>query len=66
MFLKNVGKIDPDIVRMVGESIIDCEVLNETSGLGLIFTFSVFVDKKVECVRMKPLTCEMIAIQEKS
>jgi len=65
LFLKNVGKIDPDIVRMVGESIIDCEVLNGTSELGLVFTFSVFANNNYEHVKLKPLEFEKISIHEK-
>jgi hypothetical protein len=66
LYLKNVGKIDPNIIQMIGESISSCKVMNETTGLGLVFSFSVFMDKKSQDISLKPLICEKISIQEKS
>ena len=66
LYLKNVGKIDPNIVQMVGESIINCEATDGTSGLGLVFAFEVFADSKYECVKLSPLEFEKFSIQERS
>jgi hypothetical protein len=66
LYLKNIGKIDPNIVQMVGESVVDCKVANGTSGLGLVFTFEVFTNGKYERVELRPLEFEKLSIQEKS
>ena len=66
LYLKNVRNVDPNIVQMVGETIIDCKIMNKESGLALIFTFSIFVNSKYDRIELKPLEFEKISIHEKN
>lgn len=65
LYLKNVRNVDPNIVQMVGETIIDCKTLNKESGLALIFIFEIFANSKYDRIELKPLEFEKISIQEK-
>jgi len=66
LYLKNVRNVDPNVVQMVGENIIDCKTLNKESGLALIFIFTIFANSKWDRIELKPLEFETISIQEKS
>ena len=64
--MKNVKNFDPNIIQMVGEPIIDCEIFNKKSGLGLIFTFETYVNKKIEQIKLEALEFDKISIQEEN
>jgi len=66
LYLKNIRNVDPNIVRMVGESIIDCKVISGEIALGLIITFTIFTNSRWEHVQLEPLEFEKISIEEKS
>jgi len=66
LYLKNVRDVNSNILRMVGESIIDCKTLSGESGLGLIFTFEIFANSRWDKVQLEPLEFEKISIEEKS
>jgi len=65
LYLKNVRNVDPRIIQMVGESIIECKVVSMESSLGLIFTFTIFANSRWDHVRLEPLEFEKISIEEK-
>ncbi len=64
LYLKNVKNVDPTIVRMIGESIIECKTVNRESELGLIFIFETFANSKYDRIELEPLEFEKISIQE--
>lgn len=66
LFLQNVKNIDPNMVKMVGLPIYDCETIDKNSTLSLIFTFVTYANNKPEQIKIEPLEFDKISIQEKN
>ena len=64
LYLKNVKNVDPTIVRMIGESIIDCKTVEKDGRLGLAFIFTIFANSRWERIELEPLEFDKVSIQE--
>ena len=65
LYLKNVRNVDPCIVQMVGETIIDCKTVEKDGRLGLVLVFTIFANSRWDHIELKPLEFEKISIEEK-
>jgi len=66
LYLKNVRKVDPTIVKMVGEPVYHCEIMTSESGLAVKFTFETCANNKSGRIELEPLEFEKAAVWEKS
>jgi len=66
LYLKNVKDVDPAIIQMVGESIVDTNTFDKEGRLGLVFIFETFSNSKWNRIELKPLEFEKISVQEGS
>ncbi len=66
LYLSNVKDIDPNIIQMIGECIIDCCIEDANPKLNITFVTRTFRNNKPVNFEIKPLEFEKMYIQEKS